>query len=92
MNALVQGAGRGIGLALVAELVARGGGQVVATQRGESPALATLRDQAGDSVKLIQLELTCEASIAQAASRVREHVSCSRRSGQPSSCCRSLTA
>ncbi len=57
-TALIIGASRGLGLGLVREYLARGW-NVVATVRGEAPtALHGLAEEAGDRLRIEQLEIT----------------------------------
>lgn len=68
--ALVQGASRGIGLALVRRLLARPDvGRVVATSRRpeQSADLCTLREEHGEALSLVALDVRDEASLAAAA-------------------------
>lgn len=69
-TALVQGASRGIGLALVEALLARPDvDRVVATSRRpeESASLARLKSEHGHKLSTLPLDVTEESSIAQAA-------------------------
>lgn len=74
MNVLIQGASRGIGLALTNEFILRGASHVIATHRGPAPRLDTLRKQSGGALELMRLDLTDEASIAEAATQVTARV------------------
>ena len=68
--ALVQGASRGIGLALVEALLERPDvDRVVATSRRpeESASLARLKSEHGHQLSTLPLDVTEESSIAQAA-------------------------
>jgi NAD(P)-dependent dehydrogenase (short-subunit alcohol dehydrogenase family) len=76
MNALIVGASRGIGLALVRELLERSSGRVVASHRGPAPELAKLQGETGLPLTLVRLDVTNESSVAKAAARVRESVGC----------------
>ena len=71
MNALIVGASRGIGLALVRELVTRNVNQVIATHRDEALELEELQSSADSSLELVPLDVTDEFSIAKAAARVK---------------------
>jgi NAD(P)-dependent dehydrogenase (short-subunit alcohol dehydrogenase family) len=78
MHALVQGASRGIGLAMATALAARHEMETVfasARRPAESDGLASLRDRHGDRVQLVSLDVADEASIAAAARHIRERVS-----------------
>jgi NAD(P)-dependent dehydrogenase (short-subunit alcohol dehydrogenase family) len=71
--ALIQGAGRGIGLAFVRQLLAGGRfARVYATCRDTEPAaeLRALVDRHSERVRPLVLDLTDEASIAAAAERI----------------------
>ncbi|KAI1207237.1 NAD(P)-binding protein [Annulohypoxylon truncatum] len=70
---LVTGASRGLGLALVRQLIslpATDVGQVFATARGDSRALEELENSSSGRVILVKLDVTNEASIKQAAAEV----------------------
>lgn len=69
---MVQGASRGIGAELTAQLLAAGH-RVVASCRdpARAPALDTLRERAGSQLDVIRLDVEDEASIATAAEQVR---------------------
>ena len=72
---MVQGASRGIGLALVEALAARPEiGRVVATSRDpdRSEGLRRLREALGDAIVLVDLDVREEPSIVAACARVRE--------------------
>lgn len=71
---MIVGASRGIGLALVRELVARDVEHVIATHRDTAPTLDALRDESGGALDLLPLDVTDEFSIAKAAARVKETV------------------
>ncbi len=76
MNALIQGSGRGIGLALVQALCRRDSvTKVFATSRRPSASLARLREEVGDRLVVLPLDVTDEASIASAVANVEEHAS-----------------
>lgn len=71
--ALVQGASRGMGLALVRRLLERGEhARVVATAREpeQSSGLARLRERHGDGLRVEAIDVTEESSIASAAERI----------------------
>lgn len=73
---LVQGASRGIGLAMVEHLLEQSGvDRVVATSRDPetSEALTELRARARGRVVLVPMDVTDEASIARAAEAVQDH-------------------
>ncbi len=77
LNVLVQGASRGIGLAMLRQLLARhADGRVVATcrQPDQAEALQALAAGSGGRVRVIALELTDEASISAAAERSAEFI------------------
>jgi NAD(P)-dependent dehydrogenase (short-subunit alcohol dehydrogenase family) len=79
MGALVQGASRGLGLALVRALLRRSDDQtVVATGRSalESAGLAQLRDTYGPRLQVLTLDVRSEESIARAAQETAERVDC----------------
>lgn len=70
-TALIQGASRGIGLAFVTALLEAGKHERVwATSRRPdgSPGLAALRERFPDTLRLAELDVTDDASIARAAS------------------------
>ena len=72
--ALVQGASRGIGLALAEQLLARADvGQVIATCRDpeSAPELAALRERSGSRLSTLRLDVTHEPSIEAAARETR---------------------
>lgn len=73
MNALIQGASRGIGLALVRELLDRGAERVFATSRSFGSSLEALERETEGRLKHLQLELKSESSIAAAAVEVEKH-------------------
>lgn len=70
--ALVQGASRGLGLALVAQLLERDGVRVVATARdpAASAGLARLRERHGGRLSWERIDVRQEATIASAAARL----------------------
>ena len=73
--ALVQGASRGLGLALARRLLEGGAyDRVVATARNPraSEGLARLRDQYGDALGIATLDVVDELSVARAAQRLAE--------------------
>ncbi|MGH0029921.1 MAG: SDR family oxidoreductase [Myxococcota bacterium] len=73
--AMVQGASRGLGLAFVRALLGRDDvDRVVATSRSPetSEGLARLRDEAGDALLTVPLDVRDETTIAAAATRVAE--------------------
>lgn len=72
---LIQGGGRGIGLALVRRLLAENETKITATARApeNNEALVALRDEYGDHrLALTSLDITDESSIAAARRRVGE--------------------
>ena len=68
---LITGANRGIGLALTAELL-KGGHRVLATARnpGKATELEKLRKKHGESLEVVELDVTSEESVKAAAARV----------------------
>ena len=67
---LITGASRGFGLALVKELVTLPSSKVskiVATARGEAPALDDIASQPSGRVAIVKLDVTDRASIKKAA-------------------------
>lgn len=75
-NVLIQGASRGIGLEFVRQCLAQPKvARVVATCRapGEATGLRELAATAGGRLRLVSLDVTDEASIAQAAAATREY-------------------
>lgn len=72
--ALVQGASRGLGLEFTRQLLLRPGQSVVATCRdpGAAVELQGLRDAHPDQLTLVQLDVTDETSINDAAKRVAD--------------------
>ena len=70
---LITGASRGFGLALarqLASLPASDVSKVFATARGNAPALEELAHKSPDRVVVVELDVTNEASIKQAAAQV----------------------
>ncbi|KAI1118179.1 short chain dehydrogenase reductase [Nemania sp. NC0429] len=70
---LITGSSRGLGLALVHELVSRPTsevGKIFATSRGDSPALAVLAKASPGRVELVELDVTDHESIKKAAAQV----------------------
>jgi len=77
LNALIQGASRGIGLEILRQLLRRDpGGRFVATCRKPPAAtdLQALAAESGGRVRVVALELADEASISAAADRSGEFV------------------
>lgn len=73
---LIQGASRGIGLAMVEYLLGCSGVElVIATSRDPEncEALTGLRGRSGGRLMLVPMDVTDDASIAQAAEAVRDH-------------------
>jgi len=75
LNCLVVGAGQGIGLEFVRQLVRRDGiGQVFATCRGTpSSDLAGMAKQFGDRLSLIPMDITDEAQIVAGSAQIQQH-------------------
>ncbi|KAL9016422.1 MAG: hypothetical protein Q9185_006227 [Variospora sp. 1 TL-2023] len=74
---LITGASRGFGLALVrqlASLPASEATKIFATARGDAPALEELANKSPGRIILVQLDVTNEASIKQAAAEVDENL------------------
>ena len=69
-NILVTGANRGIGLALVEEYLAAGDARIYATCRNPqaAEALSALADANPQRLRILQLDVDDEASIARAVS------------------------
>ncbi|KAJ8131776.1 hypothetical protein O1611_g1847 [Lasiodiplodia mahajangana] len=70
---LITGCSRGFGLALVRELVARPAsevGKVIATARGDSPALSEVAKASSGRVNLVKLDVADQASIKKAVVEV----------------------
>lgn len=70
---LITGCSRGLGLALVLELVSRPAseiGKVFATSRGDSSALTELAKASPGRVELVKLDVTDQESIKKAAAQV----------------------
>jgi NAD(P)-dependent dehydrogenase (short-subunit alcohol dehydrogenase family) len=72
MQALVQGASRGIGLALVEQLLCEQDNRVFATCRRANAPLQRLQQKAAGRLRVISLDVTDESSIAAAAACVSE--------------------
>lgn len=70
MRTLITGAGRGIGLELVRQTLARGDLVFAGVRTAPSSALAGLRDDHPDRLVVVPLDLADEGSIAAAASAV----------------------
>lgn len=76
VQALVTGASSGIGLAMVAQLLARADvAQVFAVSRSapHNARLAALQASHGERLRLLAADLTVDADLAALATRVREH-------------------
>ncbi|MGH0036422.1 MAG: SDR family oxidoreductase [Myxococcota bacterium] len=76
-HVVIQGAGRGLGLAWATRLLEEGRtDRLFATARSpaDRPGLEVLRDRFGDAVEAIELDLTDPASIQGAAFRVGEQI------------------
>jgi NAD(P)-dependent dehydrogenase (short-subunit alcohol dehydrogenase family) len=70
---LITGASRGFGLALARELASRPASEVskvIASARGDSPALQELANNSRGRVVVVKLDVTNEATIKQAAAEV----------------------
>ncbi|KAI2620855.1 short chain dehydrogenase reductase [Xylaria nigripes] len=70
---LVTGASRGLGLALVRELIALPSskvGTIIATARGDSPVLSEFAQKSVDRVHVVSLDITDQKSIKTAAAEV----------------------
>ncbi|ROO35190.1 SDR family oxidoreductase [Salinisphaera orenii] len=73
MNILIQGAGRGLGLALATRLLERDAVRLVATVRDPSaaPRLQALAEAHGDTrLRIVALDVTSETSVADARARI----------------------
>ena len=72
--AVVHGASRGIGLALVERLLATSSVEhVIATARNpDSEPLAALAERSGDRLRRLPMDVTSAGAVAQAAARLRE--------------------
>lgn len=67
---LITGASRGLGLALVKELVTRPSSEIskiIAAARGDAPLLEEIVSSSSGRVSVIKLDVTNQASIKQAA-------------------------
>jgi NAD(P)-dependent dehydrogenase (short-subunit alcohol dehydrogenase family) len=68
---LVTGASRGLGLALVKDLISRPSsevGKIIAAVRGDAPALDEVAQKSSGKVAIIKLDVTDQESIKKAAS------------------------
>ncbi len=70
MHSIVVGAGRGLGLALVANLL-KDGHHVVALHKQRSAGLDGLAKDSGDRLLLLQADVTQETTMREAAERLR---------------------
>ena len=75
---LITGANRGFGLALARQLISLPASEVAkvfATARGDAPELVELAKKSSDRVVIVNLDVTNEASIKQAAAEVEADLS-----------------
>ena len=71
---LVTGASRGLGLALVKQLVTLPRsqvGKIIAATRGEAPALDEIVSKSAGRVSIVKLDVTNPASIKEAAEKTK---------------------
>ena len=75
---LITGASRGFGLALVRQLISLPGSEVTrvfATARGDAPELEELAEKSSGRIMIVNLDVTDEASIKQAAAEIEANLS-----------------
>ena len=71
-NILITGASRGLGLGLVTAYLEKGARVFACARKQNSSYYAELKTRFGDNLQLVEMDVSCSASVNQAAASIRE--------------------